>query len=774
MSTEGKLLCSYPGPAVQIPSDIFSEEFFLGELAHFLVQMNVDVVASHDAHETAHPKHISELLVGILRGFGHPATVDRITKRIGDEALCRDAYKPWRRSPLWLIIRVVLQTSLDANTYKTFILLVHARLLKTCAEKNNQSETLYVMRTKTARRLSKMGTAVPDDVYEAVYDAAAETETRLQRRWLAFQASQSVSPPWNPAELDVLRDTTCTLNNSRPYLLNALQSLTTTSDLPNSFSPIHPPRLANTLDLGQLSGGQLAAAVTADKRIALADFELSIEKHLDNWVEYFQHDDSALDMVASCIEKYFELAKDIYGGDPKDNSVMVLTIMDLWMALDKLATRQCPLLKSYSPEIPQDFLHPLLLHRSGSLNRAMLVEEYLLQRHNQACHKTPIFSDDPAESSFAVQYFRASQRLQRLHVEITQHATEERNRKRAELETLNARWQALKDAASGMSHTCIWDKKGKLISGGCQKCQTEDKAKDLTVDIHEWPLPQDALQAQVVVFELTLPRAFSTWREITYKILCDISMPNLFDHSSDPSTVKVDKARVFLDSFVGLSDWAIRHSYHRITIGSTTLPFRHRPHYGAMRIPTDESKVLLDSGLIFRLYDRKAKSWVEGPISKSSIANVCSPPIHVTSPYAKMFSFVSGTQHTSNEVIAAQADCPPELSPHEYMAFSSLRSGPRLQWLNIARELSSPSLSFRREEVYTLIAQAAWQIGPLSDGVREWHIDLGLLGFGSTLLQELEVLLERIEANWQEEVTVRTIGMSNSTLPFPLRSAQYR
>ncbi|KAF8256569.1 hypothetical protein EI94DRAFT_1821920 [Lactarius quietus] len=90
-----------------------------------------------------------------------------------------------------------------------------------------------------------------------------------------------------------------------------------------------------------------------------------------------------------------------------------------------------------------------------------------------------------------------------------------------------------------------------------------------------------------------------------------------------------------------------------------------------------------------------------------------------------------------------------------------VRSGPRLQWPNIARELSSLSLSFRREEVHTLITQAAWQIGPLSDGVREWHIDLEIPSFGSTLLHELECLLERVEANWLEEVT-------SGLLPLPI------
>jgi hypothetical protein len=51
--------------------------------------------------------------------------------------------------------------------------------------------------------------------------------------------------------------------------------------------------------------------------------------------------------------------------------------------------------------------------------------------------RRPSSRDNAHESSFAVQYFRTSQRLQQLKDEITQHAWEERNQKRAELEALN-------------------------------------------------------------------------------------------------------------------------------------------------------------------------------------------------------------------------------------------------------------------------------------------------------------------------------------------------
>ncbi|KAH9033550.1 hypothetical protein EDB85DRAFT_1890221 [Lactarius pseudohatsudake] len=767
-SADGKLLRSYPGPAVRVSPEVFSNAYFLQELASFLVQMDADMLDStattvkagsavREVRESAHPRYITELLVGILRGFGQPASVDRITKRVGDEVLWKDAYKPWRRSPLWLVIRVALQTSLDSNMYKSFMLVFHAYILNICIQRDFPSETLYVMRVKMARRLSKLGSAVSDGVYQAVYYAAKNTETLLQKRWSGFQKSQSVSLAWHPEALDVVSDAVITLNKSRPYLMNALHP-TFPSYSPKSFYPSHLPRLANTLNFGCFSSGGLAASVAEDKRTALADFELSVERYLHFWVDASRHDDDAPDVIASCVEQYFNVAKDIYGADPEDNSVMILTIMDLWMALDKLATQQCPLLTSYSPEIPPDFLHPLLLHRSSSLRRAMLIEEYILQRHQNSSCKTSIFSDKDTESSFAVQYFRTSQRLQQLKVEITQHAWEERNRKRAELDALNGQWQTLKDEASEMDHTYLENVNGNITHRNkhCKKCQIDKRANRLKIDVHEWPLPQATAQAQLVVFELAPPRAFSAWREITSKILLDIRMTDAPDNADQPM--------LLLDTYSSLRDWAVRHTYHRITIGSTTKSFRDQTHYKKVQIPADDSHVLLNNGLSFKLYDRKAKSWAEWPSLGSTITVFCTPPIPLSSPYGKIHSFVCGTHHTSNEVIAGQADCPRELTPHEYLAFSGLRSGPRLQWLNIARELSSPSLSFRREEVHTLITQAAWHLGPLSNGVREWHTDLGISSFGWTLLQELESLLERIEANWLEEVTVRTIALVASRL----------
>jgi len=760
MKAEGKLLCSYPGPAIQVPIDTFMDECFLRELSSFLVQMDVGILDStptaskagsvvYEVRETVHPRYISGLLVGILRGFGQPAVVDRITKRIGDEVPWDAAFKPWRRSPLWLVLRVTLQSSMRLdNLYKPFILYFHAHLLRKCLRQDFPSELLYVMRAKMTRRLSKLGPAVSQHVYEFVHGNAKDTETLLSKRWMAFQSIRPLSFTLQPRTLDFVADTHISLNSSYAYLTNLRSVLHVRPQIP--FKP-QGSRFFSGHDFSQFSKGQLAKAIAEGQHIAIVDFESFVEKNLELWISAIaMMDENSLFMMASCIQQYYVGVRDLYWDNAEDNSIMILTIMDLWVALDTLAIHQCPLLKQYPPEIPTKFLHDLLLHRSSTINRALRIEEYLCRRHTEALQVPSIFSDSVDDSCFAVKFFRTSQDLNLLYDEINAHAHQGRENKREELAHLNRKSQSLLCQASEMSHESPGDcqpteKKSKT----CQKCQLEYEAKKPQIFVHEWPLPSSMVHAQHVVFELSPPYAFSVWRDITYMILRDIGLPSVLDPR--------DKPQVLLGTFSGLRNWATQG--YRVTIGSTTKSFADQTHYKRVRIPADESSVLVNNGLKFQAYDSSRKSWVVPFCSESSVGYLCKPHVQTTSQYSCLHDYVSSTQHTANDIISAQANCPKEISLHEFIAFSGLRSGPRLQWLNIARELASPSLSFRREEVHTLVTQATWQLGPLSDGVREWHIDLSISTFGNALLRELESLLQTIKASWLEEVSVRTIGM---------------
>ncbi|KAG6328168.1 hypothetical protein ID866_10921, partial [Astraeus odoratus] len=66
MGACGKLLCSYPGPAIAVPNKIFNDAVFRSELANFLTAMNEDILDAtpttmkagsevNESRDTAHP-----------------------------------------------------------------------------------------------------------------------------------------------------------------------------------------------------------------------------------------------------------------------------------------------------------------------------------------------------------------------------------------------------------------------------------------------------------------------------------------------------------------------------------------------------------------------------------------------------------------------------------------------------------------------------------------------------------------------------------------------
>jgi hypothetical protein len=126
-----------------------------------------------------------------------------------------------------------------------------------------------------------------------------------------------------------------------------------------------------------------------------------------------------------------------YSSTPEAQSLMLLTIMELWVALDIIAVVQCPLLSSYSPEIPASILEPLLLRRAKSIERAARIERYLRCRHSEATCATSIYSDQLDNTTFAVRYFQGSPYLQAFKASIERDATDARENKVKELKRMN-------------------------------------------------------------------------------------------------------------------------------------------------------------------------------------------------------------------------------------------------------------------------------------------------------------------------------------------------
>ncbi|KAG1853151.1 hypothetical protein DFJ58DRAFT_883919 [Suillus subalutaceus] len=747
MGAKGKLICSYPGPAITVPDTNIDNATFAAELANFLVHMDEDVLDAAatrtkakstvlEERDTTHPRYITELLTGILRGLGSIADVPRIRKRIGDDVLWDSAKLPWRRSSLWLVIRVALQTTLERGalgrtTYKSFMLFFMARLTSIALDHDFSNDILHFMSAKIARRLFKLRSSASAELSQMVSKVTGDVRSVLEERWGSVQNAQRASPHWAPDTLRVLQDTHLSLNTSREYICQALKNQHSSSQT-TSFNPSHHTRgtIDNFLDA---KASFLVAAHSAEPSLALVDFETAISSGIDDWVARvpFQSTDSACISIEACASAYSSRALTAYKGNPENLSIMLLTLFELWVAMDKIVVGQIPLLAEYSPEIPLKLWECLLIRKASGLDRLKKLHAYLKARHCQASSRLSAFSFINDDKSFAARYFSQSPELQSLKVRIEADGQKQREKKLIELQTINGRYTDKEKRAEDLSHTYRVSPRGKQVHEpprNCAKCRLEKEMRAMNITVHEWPLPAGEKEAIAVVFELGCPIALDMWRSTTFYVLVDICTPQ--------EEISHTSAFITLPDYHALQRYRQCHPRQRLTLASNAKPFT-KCHYKTVRIPTED----VDS--VCRCDSSKPCTFL---LPKG--------------PYDGLQRYLAGTSHPSNEVIANQADCHEDMTIHEFIAFGALRSGPRLQWMNVLRELRARTLNFRREEVHLLLAQAVSQVGPFSsdDGLI-WHEELNSVPFLGALLGELEDLMASVEGNWLEAVTIDTIIM---------------
>ncbi|KAG2113634.1 hypothetical protein BD769DRAFT_1364038 [Suillus cothurnatus] len=776
MATQGKLLCSYPGPAIAVPNSTVDNPTFLLELANFLAHMNHDTLDSAAAttetrstvlehRDTTHPRYITELLTSILRAFGEPADIPRIRKRIGDDVSCSKDNIPWRRSSLWLVIRVVLQTSLERTTlgrqgYKAFMASLMTDLVFKALQEELSSDLLYFMSTKISRRLVKL--QVEDGSLAQIMRNATEgIKNRLELRWKEVQAAQAHFPHWDASQVDINRDTRLCLTASEEYITGVLQYIYVQPTAPD-FEPTH--HLRGTIDDFLDSDAKfLAGAYAEDPLLALFDFERAIEQGITAWVDKTinlgaVHIDAACQTIQACATSYATKGQLSYSNNPENKSIMLLTLLELWAALDKMAVRSIPLLKDYSPEVPATILNRLLLQNAAALARLKFLQQYIATRIRDARPGFSVFSNSMGTDMFAMRYYYQSEELQSLKCKIEDDASIELSMRRDDLHDKSSRYQLLTRDIDALTCDTYMDPRGlsRHDDSDCRRCRKVQERRRLCIEIHEWPLPDDVDHAAVVIFELGAPTTFRMWRSFTVHLLHDICTPAIKQTGSAAQYM-------LLTHYKPLLDYHSESTNQHITLASETRSFLTSQDR-FKTLPCTENDIRFKNPLRFRLYNATRGVWVSSLFQNIDISDLCTyklPP----GPYHGLQNYLSSTEHTSNEVLANQASCHGELTLHEFIAFGSLRSGSLLQWINLLRELRARTLAFRDLEVHFLLLQTSREVGELSvDGYRVWHDELRVSDFGHALIDELQSLKVSVEANWLERLTLATISTLTSRL----------
>ncbi|KAI6506249.1 hypothetical protein MCOR16_011918 [Pyricularia oryzae] len=192
MKSPGRLRRYFPGPAMAIELGAFRDREFqksFAEVLHKLCHQSCPDICPlvkkagqlhEETRDTVDPVYVTEFMTAFLG----PVTkhVDDITqgiwKNIRDEIMWHKSFMPWRRSPVWLLLRVSLQlllgheaasTSQARCLYKSLMLFFTASLLMDgLFHQDLSSDMIEIMRFKVARRKHKLLAAFQGEVEEQI------------------------------------------------------------------------------------------------------------------------------------------------------------------------------------------------------------------------------------------------------------------------------------------------------------------------------------------------------------------------------------------------------------------------------------------------------------------------------------------------------------------------------------------------------------------------------------------------------------------------------
>lgn len=759
MACNGALIRCFPAHAVSTPFEVMDDEKFQIELADKICRLDVEQVAEMmpksqkagkrnvEIRDTTDPSLVTEMLMAILASLGTPVTVQQIQKRTKDDVLSDNCLLPWRRSPFWLALRVTIQSTLAAilpnkeatAEYKNFIIFFLTEIASQASISNLSDEMCHVILAKIARRASKLGSDTQDFVQDRALRVCSALDTEQKRKWKLLCDEDGRRPTTIDREI-FDRDTGLSLATSENYINAILDDHQDMSQAQSSFSPKCQPWLG-------FSRGLPAFNVLPDARqekiYVLAEFETWVSESLPQWTQQrlVKPEKKDCTTLADLTTSYRDLALPIYDGAPEQMSSMLLVIAELWHSLDQLALSLLPRLKDFSPSIYSDFFNPLLLPRKSQMRRLWEVEQHIDARQTQAKGGNPSIFSDPEDRCFAVQSFAFSHRT--LKKRIEDEASAKRVLKESEWKESSDRYQRLKDDAKSMSCQMIRQESGEEIhfSQTCEKCKISREADAMSIDVYEWPLPDNASSCKSVVFELDCPPAFAAWRNLTWMLIQDLGRQ---------ATIAGENPRARLFSYAGLQKYA-KDKKSRLTLASSTKPFV-QAHYHLLKFPVPLDSCYANNALQYKLFDSLKGCWIKDQADVPSLHTACVTLLS-EGPYSNLQYAVNSVDHSQNEVIADQETCPRVLNLHEYLSFGSLRAdGERIQWHNIKRELGSSNLSLNTEAVCILITQAAWQAGSRGcSDLRNAHLDLQNLYFCGEILTTVSKILESISANWKSD-----------------------
>ncbi|KAF2835464.1 hypothetical protein M501DRAFT_432682 [Patellaria atrata CBS 101060] len=776
ITTKGRLRRSFPGPAFSVNVETFKQPELLATVAHTLTKMShqraVETMPKatkagrkHDEdRDTSHPIIITELFMAFLRPFAEPVVVSYLWKNTREEVMWLDSLLPWRRSPTWLLIRVAMQLIFSRSSersrdlYKTFMLFCMSNILELSHQYHLPSELYHAMNAKLSRRLLKIDSAVDSSILNFVQNVMRKTYTLMSVRWSSFM--KKANPHYDLSQLEHLNFRQDEFN-SLPALEEYIKSLAKREH--QQEAPAFQPSSALIRYQSEELPTCFSSLSTEYTAYDLRAFEDWVAANLRQWLERHKGDLSTCGRISGLIYSYHGIACPFYSGNPEATSIMLLTILELWIACDESAVHICALLGDYDVGIPLELFQSLILPFRCQMERLIRVEDYLNRRQARTSYRSPgIFHDYGLQNCFPVKYFNQSPEHQELLRTIENRANIARQRKRDEFHSKKEEYNCLMrryDHGECEYSEVIMDEFNDFRelrhSIHCQKCDDKSQAESLVIRIHEWPLPSNEFEAQSTVFELSVPPYFGQWRDAAWFLLLDVL--NVENLSTNPP-----RAHHHLHNYQGLSSSFIPFSaMQRLGLMSEDKPHEVTHRRNKSIATATEDDVCLNNGLWYRYYDGRTDAFVNDFHVDHEISKLPTYELPTKSSSLQKFLFRPATMPSGlspNTVISDQYDCPTHMSLDEYKALCTIPLGYRIQWQNILLQLCAPSVDFKKVETTFVVLQSIYQAGPSSDEgiLRSGHKIVDEESFAHAFLESLHIASQRVKENWESSQALST------------------
>ncbi|KAF1972673.1 hypothetical protein BU23DRAFT_643344 [Bimuria novae-zelandiae CBS 107.79] len=782
LASASALRWNFPGRAVCIASKVYSASSFEECLATFIQQGSVESVdqfaaVTHKAatslpeiRHTSDPALVTGLLMTILEANGAKHGVPLLQKRVRDTVSFYNARKPWRRSALYLVLRVAIQRHLYRLVgpnhgrlyYKTVMALFICRLLRDYHQLLPHDASHFLMQ-KLGRRLAKLKQEKPDDnshvrmahermfaVFGEVFQVSiSKTMHFLKSSWVAYRES-NLRPIRCLPQNAVAAEFHLSLHCSWDELCRAVSS--------DSYL-LHDQKLSASQLLRQYEASGTRSkpcAVVIDRFVHLAQI---IEKKITP-LKLAAFESSPWDVqscsLAHVIAVYTSTVSSAFGEYPELKSKYILDVMELWMAMDRSTITGIPLLKSYHPGFDPNVLDCLELLQVDDMKRVQRIQGYLGRR----CRESDGFGsktifDPPAKDSFAVVYYDASydsEGLKPLRTRIETEATKARedniqdwkkkSHKHAQLEQ-----QFLEEMCT---KTTVWGSDGRpqVRHPWCKKCKIFKEMKENKIGTFEWPLQADENAAKAAVFELKCPKAFAAYRDATWLILANFGYSPI-EH----------RGKVFLlRDYRGVTKHVqfMKDQNTRVTLGSSTKS-AYDSHYGDWEFWVSLNAVNPPCGLNLQYFDTVSKSFTQ-EYGRPSLFKHFPLMLPAYSPY-RCLRIDHAKWPSSNEIIASQTRCPAGLNTHEFTTWQGLLTLTHCRWMSLLRELGATNLNFSTESTWAVVTKLVYQMGPASTGhnLRDIHAVFEDRMFCEKLLEQVRYRLGAIQRNWRESLQMDTL-----------------